>query len=323
MSLTVVFFGSPPEAVGSLSVLHAAGFEIVSVYTRPDRPTGRGNRLTPTPVKAWASERDLDVRTPDDLRSQDVRRHLADTRAHVFVVAAYGRILPRAVLDIPRLGVVNIHPSLLPKYRGPSPVQTAILDGAPETGVTIMKLDEGMDTGMILRSSGPIPLDGTERAGDLTDRLFSLGARMLPNVLIDLSEGRLTPVAQDDSAASVTRMVRRSDGELDWRLPARRLERMLRAYDPWPGVFTTWYARTLKILDASVAKDGQMGGPPGTVNRCVDGIAVATGDGALQLHRVQLAGRRATDAADFLNGHPEFLGAVLPSQASPGSTGSH
>ena len=317
MSLTVVFFGSPPEAVGSLSVLHASGFEIVSVYTRPDRPTGRGNRLTPTPVKAWGSERDLDVRTPDDLRSRDVLRHLSDTLADVFVVAAYGRILPRAVLDIPRLGVVNIHPSLLPKYRGPSPVQTAILDGVPDTGVTIMKLDEGMDTGMILRSSGPIPLDGTERAGDLTGRLFSLGARMLPNVLIDLSDGRLTLVPQDDSAASVTRMVRRADGELDWRLPARRLERMLRAYDPWPGVFTTWYARTLKILDASVAKDGQMRGPPGTVIRCGDGIAVTTGEGALKIHRVQLAGRRATDAADFLNGHPEFLGAVLPSQASP------
>ena len=313
MSLTIVFFGSPVEAVGSLSVLHASGFEIVSVYTRPDRPTGRGNRLTPTPVKTWASERSFDVRTPDDLRSRDVLRRLADTRAHVFVVAAYGRFLPRAVLDIPPLGVVNVHPSLLPKYRGPSPVQTAILDGVPETGVTIMKLDEGMDTGMILRSSGPIPLDGTERAGELTGRLFSLGARMLPNVLISLSDGRLTPAPQDDSAASVTKLVRRADGELDWRLPAQRLERMLRAYDPWPGVFTTWYARTLKILDASVAKDGHWQGPPGRVTRRGEGVAVATGEGALQLHRVQLAGRRATDAADFLNGHPEFLGAVLPS----------
>ncbi len=313
MSLTIVFFGSPVEAVGSLSVLHASGFEIVSVYTRPDRPTGRGNRLTPTPVKAWASERGLDVRTPDDLRSRDVRRQLADTRAHVFVVAAYGRFLPPAVLDIPPLGVVNIHPSLLPKYRGPSPVQTAILDGVPETGVTIMKLDEGMDTGMILRSSGPIPLDGTERAGELTNRLFSLGAGMLPNVLIDLSEGWLTPVPQDDSAASVTKLVRRADGELDWRLPARRLERMMRAYDPWPGVFTTWYARTLKILDASVANDGRRHGSPGTVTPYGDGVVVATGEGALQLHRVQLAGRRPTGAADFLNGHPEFLGAVLPS----------
>ncbi len=312
MSLTIVFFGSPPEAVESLSVLHAAGFKIVSVYTRPDRPTGRGNRLTPTAVKAWASERDLDVRTPDDLRSRDVLRHLSDNRADAFVVAAYGRILPRAVLDIPRLGVVNIHPSLLPKYRGPSPVQTAILDGVPETGVTIMKLDEGMDTGMTLRS-WPIPLDGTERMGQLTSRLFSLGARMLPHVLVDLAEGRLIPVPQDDSAASVTRMVRRADGELDWRKPARRLERMIRAYDPWPGVFTTWYTRTLKILDASVAEVGPRRGPPGTVTRHGDGIAVTTGEGELILHRVQLAGRRATDAADFVNGHPEFLGAVLPS----------
>ena len=313
MTLTIAFFGSPPEAVESLSVLKAGGFEIASVYTRPDRPAGRGNRLTPTAVKAWATERGLDVRTPADLRSRDAIRRLADTDADAFVVAAYGRILPSAVLDIPRFGVINIHPSLLPKYRGPAPVQTAILDGVPETGVTIMQLDEGMDTGMILRSSGAVPLDGTERTSELTARLFLLGARMLPGVLSDLSEGRLTPVPQDDSMASVTRLVRRGDGEVDWRRPARYVERMVRAYDPWPGVFTTWYARTLKILDASVVEDGPSQGPPGTVFLYGDGLAVATGEGALELHRVQLAGRRAADTPGFLNGHPEIVGAVLPS----------
>ena len=313
MPLTIVFFGSPPEAVESLSVLHAAGFQVVSVYTRPDRPAGRGNRMAPTAVKAWASERGLDVRTPDDLRSHGVLEHLADTRADVFVVAAYGRILPRSVLDVPRLGVVNIHPSLLPRYRGPSPVQTAILDGVPETGVTIMKLDEGMDTGMILRASGPVPLDGTERTGELMSRLFSLGVRMLPDVLIGLSEGQLTPVPQDDSRASVTKIVRRSDGAVDWRRPARHLERMMRAYDTWPGIFTTWYARTLKILEAAVAEGARGGGPPGTVFEYDGGMAVFTGEGALELRRVQLQGRRAIDASDFLNGHPEIVGAVLPS----------
>ena len=250
MPLTIVFFGSPPEAVESLSVLRTEEFEVVSVYTRPDRPAGRGNRMTPTAVKVWASERGLDIRTPDDLRSRDTLDHLASTHASIFVVAAYGRILPPAVLDIPRLGVVNIHPSLLPRYRGPSPVQTAILDGVSETGVTIMKLDEGMDTGMILRASGPVPLNGTERAGELMTRMFSLGAKMLPDVLLDLSSGQLTPVPQDDSLASVTKMVRRSNGAVDWRRPARHLERMMRAYEPWPGIFTTWHARTLKILDA-------------------------------------------------------------------------
>ncbi len=313
MALTIVFFGSPPEAVESLSVLKAAGSEIASVYTRPDRPAGRGSRLTPTAVKAWAMERDLDVRTPGDLRSRDVLRRLADTGADAFVVAAYGRILPSAALDIPRLGVINIHPSLLPKYRGPSPVQTAILDGVPETGVTIMQLDEGMDTGMILRSSGPVRLDGTERMGELMARLFSLGARMLPDVLIDLAEGRLTPVPQDDSMASVTRLIKRGDGEVDWRRPARYVERMVRAYDPWPGVFTTWYSRTLKILDTSVREGVPATRSPGTVFRSGGGLAVATGDGALELRRVQLAGRRAADAADFLNGRPEIVGAVLPS----------
>ena len=313
MALTIVFFGSPPEAVESLAVLQAAGIDIASVYTRPDRPAGRGNRMTPTAVKVWASERGLDVRTPDDLRSRDTLDHLASTHASIFVVAAYGRILPPAVLDIPRLGVVNIHPSLLPRYRGPSPVQTAILDGVPETGVTIMKLDEGMDTGMILRASGPVPLDGTERTGELMTRLFSIGAKMLTDVLLDLSNGQLTPVQQDDSLASVTKMVRRGDGAVDWRRPARHLERMMRAYDPWPGIFTTWHARTLKILDAAVAEGERGEGPPGTVFQKDSRLAVSTGEGALELLRVQLQGRRGVDAPDFLRGHPEVVGAVLPS----------
>ena len=313
MPLTIVFFGSPPEAVESLSVLLTEGFEVVSVYTRPDRPAGRGNRMAPTAVKAWASERDLDVRTPDDLRSRDVLNHLTGTRADAFVVAAYGRILPSSLLEIPRLGVVNIHPSLLPRYRGPSPVQTAILDGVPETGVTIMKLDEGMDTGMILRASGPVPLNGTERTGELMTRLFSLGAKILPDVLVSLSNGQLTPVSQDDSLASVTRMVRRRDGAVDWRRPARHLERMMRAYDPWPGIFTTWRARTLKILDAAVAEGEPGEGPPGTVFQYGGRLAISTGEGALELLRVQLQGRRAVDARDFLHGHPGIVGGVLPS----------
>lgn len=313
MPLTIVFFGSPPEAVESLSVLLTEGFEVVSVYTRPDRPAGRGNRMAPTAVKNWALERDLDIRTPDDLRSRDTLDHLASTHASIFVVAAYGRILPPAVLDIPRLGVVNIHPSLLPRYRGPSPVQTAILDGVSETGVTIMKLDEGMDTGMILRASGPEPLDGTERTGELMTRLFSLGAKMLPDVLVSLSNGQLTPVPQDDSLASVTRMVRRRDGAVDWRRPARHLERMMRAYDPWPGIFTTWHARTLKVLDTAVAEGERGEGPPGTVFQKDGRLAVSTGEGALELLRVQLQGRRGVDAPDFLRGHPEVVGAVLPS----------
>ena len=321
VSLKIVFFGSPPEAVESLSVLYDAGFEIASVYTRPDRPAGRGNRVTPTPVKAWALERGLDVRTPEDLRSGDVLQHLAKTRSDAFVVAAYGRILPPAVLDVPTLGVVNIHPSLLPKYRGPSPVQNAILDGVQETGVTIMKLDEGMDTGMILRASGPVPLDGTERAGELTSRLFSIGAELLPDVLIDYSEGLLAPAPQDDSAASVTRMVRRADGELDWRRPAQRLERMMRAYDPWPGIFTTWRSSTLKILEV-VCNGGRKWADAGIRARYFvtgTGMAVATGDGALDLHRVQLQGRRGVGARDFLEWPPRGRGGspalVVRSQA--------
>ena len=278
MPLTIVFFGSPPEAVESLSVLLTEEFEVVSVYTRPDRPAGRGNRMTPTAVKVWASERGLDIRTPDDLRSRDTLDHLTDARADAFVVAAYGRILPPAVLDIPRLGVVNIHPSLLPRYRGPSPVQTAILDGVSETGVTIMKLDEGMDTGMILRASGPEPLDGTERTGELMTRLFSLGAKMLPDVLVSLSNGQLTPVytrrlasERDENGAAP------GNGAVDWRRPARHLERMMRAYEPWPGIFTTWHA--------AHAEDIGRGGGGRRTGRRASGHGISIWRQARGLHR--------------------------------------
>ncbi len=252
------------------------------------------------------------MRTPKTLRQERTLEELYEFGADLFVVVAYGRILPTEALQLPRLGAVNVHPSLLPEYRGPSPVQTAILDGAARTGVTIMALDAGMDTGPILRQSDRVPLLGTERTGALMDRLFSMGAAMLPGVLDDMDSGRLTPVPQDDSRASVTSQVRRSDGEADWSSPAELLERMIRAYDPWPGVFTRWKGRRLKILDAAVEGPASAG-PPGKTLLDAGRLFVATGRGALELRRVQMEGRRPMSAIDLPRGHPDFTGSVLPS----------
>jgi methionyl-tRNA formyltransferase len=320
--MRIIFFGSPNEAADSLKSLIDAGQDVVAVYSQPDRRAGRGRIKSPTPVKAFAVENGLPVFTPRSLRNNEEElSRLTAANADVFVVVAYGRILPPEVLQIPAMGAVNIHPSLLPKHRGPSPVVTAILEGAEETGVTVMLLDEGMDTGPILAQSAPIPLDGSERGEELQGALFKEGAVMLPAVLEGLQDGLITPTAQDDSLATVTRLLERSDGEIDWALPAIRIDRMVRAYDPWPGTFTSWDGRGIKILDVAVVEEpiagasevggvGDVGDPGGT--SVLDGrLIVATGSGAIEIKRLQLEGRQATAAADFLRGQPEFDGATL------------
>ncbi len=317
--MRIIFFGSPTEAADSLKSLIDAGQDIVAVYSQPDRRAGRGRIKSPTPVKEFAEAGGLPVFTPKSLRNNEEElSRLAAANADVFVVVAYGRILPPEVLQIPPMGVVNVHPSLLPKHRGPSPVVTAVLDGASETGVTVMLLDEGMDTGPILAQSAPVPLDGSERAEELQAALFKEGATMLPGVLEGLQDGSITPIAQDDSMATVTRLLERSDGEIDWALPAVRIDRMVRAYDPWPGTFTSWDGRGIKILDVAVLDESIAGasgvtGAGGTgVTSVLEGrLIVATGSGAIEIKRLQLEGRQATAAADFLRGQPEFDGATL------------
>ncbi len=309
--MRLVFFGSPADAVPALHRLRAAGHEVLAAYTRPDRPVGRSGEPAPTPIKVAAQELDIPVRTPRSLRNDSDQRELSAFEADAFVVVAYGRLLPGPVLAMPRHGVVNIHPSLLPEYRGPSPVASAIKDGCVQTGVSLILLDEGMDTGPILAQSDPIALSGGETGGELTRRLFEIGADMLPDVLDGLATGVMTPQPQDDAAASVTKLLERADGELDWTRPADELERLLRAYDPWPGTHTRWRGKTLKVLAARVA--AQTAGTPGAVSAEDGHILVATGDGAIELTRLQLEGKRASDAADFLNGNPGIAGSALPS----------
>ncbi len=263
--MRLVFLGTPDYAVPVLDVMLAGGHHVVRVYTRPDRPSGRGRHMTPPPVKLYAEERGLPVFQPSSLSRREAVDELEALAPDAIVVAAYGRILPLSVLGIPSRGALNIHPSLLPRYRGPSPVATAILDGRSKVGVTLMLMDEGMDTGDIVaqRETDALPV---ETAGELTIRLFSLGAELLRDTLPGWLAGSVLPVPQDDAKATVTRLMVKEDGEMDWSLSAVQLERRVRAFDPWPGCYTLWDGKQVKVLKAVALDDeAAQGEKPGRV----------------------------------------------------------
>jgi methionyl-tRNA formyltransferase len=302
MPLRVVFLGSPAFAVLPLERLVAdPRCQVVGVVTQPDRPAGRGMTPVATPVKQAALRLGLPVLTPETLRDPVAVAALAELRPDVGVVAAYGEILRRDVLAIPPLGYVNIHPSLLPLYRGPSPVAGAILNGDAETGVTIMLLESKMDAGPILVQR-IVPLPPDARTGPLTHELFEIGAAMLVETLDAYVAGAITPQPQDHTRATFTKLLSREDGIIDWSQPAVRIERMTRAYDPWPGATTTWRGAPIKIVAARVIADWRGDTPPGALLDTADGPAVATGEGLLVLMTVQPAGKRPLSAADWRRG---------------------
>ena len=306
--MRVLFLGTPSFAVKPLRRLVEAGHEIVSVVTQPDRPVGRSRTPQPPPVKQAALELGLPVFQPETLRDEAAIQHLRALQPDVGVVAAYGEILRRAVLDIPPLGYLNIHPSLLSLYRGPSPVAAAILAGDEMTGVSVILLERAMDAGPILAQTA-LPLDPLGRTGHLTEQLFALGADMLVGVLPLYAAGELVPAPQDHSRATITKMLSREDGRLDWTQPAIHLERAVRAYDPWPGTWTTWQGQPLKILKASV-REHLPEGEPGTILDAPR-LRVATGKDALQLDEVQPAGKRAMSGDDWRRGQRNVVGARL------------
>ncbi len=309
--MRIVFMGTPDFAVPVLSALVDAGHDLAAVYTQPDRPLGRGRRTRPTPVKAYAVERGLEVLQPESLRQDvDARRRLSDLAPDVVVVAAYGLILPDEVLEVPRLGCLNVHPSLLPKYRGPSPVASAILAGDEVTGVTVMEVTQQVDAGPVV-ARRRLRIRAGETAGELTGRLFHLGGCLMVAVLPAWASGEIEASPQVDAEATMTRLLARDDGEIDWTAPAERIMRQVRAYDPWPGSFTRWDGRRLKVLEARASRANHAE-PAGTVVSGPDGsLGVATGDGVLRLGRVQMEGRRAVDAAAFARAQSEFVGARL------------
>ena len=313
--MRLLFMGTPHYVVPVLQAVAAApDVQVVAVYTPPDKPRGRGRQMEMPPVKVFALERGLPVNQPPSLRPERVQQELAGFQPDVIVVAAYGKLLPPPVLSTPPHGCLNLHPSLLPRYRGASPVATAILNGADTTGVTLMLLDEGMDTGPVI-SQREYALAGRETAGPLTEALFQLGAEVLLDCLPSWITGRLAARRQDEAQATVTRKLQRSDGNADWLLPATALERQSRAYNPWPGLFTHWQGQVLKLLEVvplPVAASTHAG--PGQVLQLTAGetaVGVSTGEGVLGLITIQLEGRRPQSAGDFLRGYPNFLGAQL------------
>lgn len=311
LPLRVIFMGTPAFAVPALDALLDANCDIIGVYTQPDRRSGRGRRLTAPPVKQAAIERGLPVFQPLSLRhDEEARRHIASLAPDVIVVVAYGLFLPTDTLAVPPLGALNIHPSLLPRHRGPSPVATAILEGDKSTGVTIMQLDEGMDSGPII-AQRRTPIGEEETAENLTVRLFDMGATLLADTVPLWRSGELTAIPQSEADATITRLLSREDGAIDWAQPAEQIERQIRAYHPWPGSFTHWNGKQLKVLEASFALGTVEGAVPGTVCELPEGISVATGMASLLLHRVQIEGRQATDTTDFVRGYRDFVGSLL------------
>jgi methionyl-tRNA formyltransferase len=332
----VLFMGSPDFALPSLSTLversapeyglAPGGLEIIGVVTRPDKPVGRGRHLTGVPVKQYALEHGIAVYQPGSLRRSESQDLLSRLAPELIVVAAFGQILPLEVLRLPPNGCLNVHASLLPRHRGASPITSAILAGDRETGVTIMLMDEGLDTGPIL-SRATIRIGEDDTAGTLFERLGDLGARTLLDVVPRWLAGKIVPEPQDPGAATLTRVLSKEDGLVDWTAPAALIERAVRAYNPWPGAYTTWNGQVVKILKAHMLEDSreERGNDeterpePG---RCIQlppvgsgdrgaRLACASGQGTLVLDVIQLAGKRALPADDVLRGHTDLATALL------------
>ena len=300
--LRIVFMGTPEFAIPTLKALVAKGARVAAVFTQPDRPKGRGKTLTPPPIKRLAGELKIPVFQPEKLREPAAVEQLKELSPDLIVVVAYGQILPQSVLDIPRLGCINVHASLLPRYRGAAPINKAIMDGAEETGITTMYMDAGLDTGdMLVKKAVAIGFE--ETAGKLHDRLAVLGGEVMAETLERLCRGELQPLAQDDSLSSYAPMLKKEDGRIDWTRSAVELHNQVRGLDPWPGAFCHLGGPLLKIF-GTFPEQGK-GGKPGRVVSAVDeGLRIACGEGVLLIRELQLAGKKRLSAAEFLKGHP-------------------
>jgi len=312
--MDLIFMGTPSFAVPVLQALLASDYRVVAVCTQPDRRSGRKRELLLSPVKAVAVSNRISLVQPKTLRSPEAVEELARFHPDLIVVAAYGLILPPTVLSLPRSGCLNVHPSLLPRHRGPSPVANAILCGDEFSGVSIMLMDEGMDSGAVLARQ-EVPISPEDTAGSLTAKLAQLGAALLVDTLPRWLEGRIEPQPQDESQASYSRRLTSEDSELDWHLPAVELWRKVRAYSPWPGCYTRWQGRRLKVHQAVPVsrgvKQGEIGEVVSVSQRTAPGVGVVTLEGVLELRRIQLEGKQEMPVAEFVRGQRSFVGSVL------------
>ena len=306
----VVFMGTPEFAIPSLEALHAH-HQVVLVVTQPDRTRGRGRKLTLSPVKEWALRHDLPVWQPATLHTAEAVQRLREPHADVYVTAAIGLLVPPDVLTLPPHGCLNVHASLLPRWRGAAPVSAAILHGDTETGDTLMLMDECLDTGPVLAQARCLIQPG-DTAEKLTRTLARLGADLLAETLPHWLSGTIAPQPQPQEGATIADRLTKEDGRIDWSQPAEAIERMTRAYDPWPGTFTLFQGQRLRVLGVRVLPDWSGPEPPGTVLSLPDGcVGVATGRGALALEELQLAGKRALASGPFCCGCSDFVGARL------------
>lgn len=305
----LVFMGTPRFGQMILEAL-LGEYEIVAVVTQPDRRAGRGRKTVISPVKDLAQEHSLPVLQPQSLRRGEVGRQLRDIAPTMIVVAAFGQILPPSLLALPKHGSVNVHASLLPRHRGAAPIPAAILAGDKQTGVTIMLMDEGLDTGPIL-SQAEVDITPEDTTASLTEKLGQLGGQLLLDTLPRWMAGDVAPIKQDESQATYARLLRRHDGRIDWMEPAERIARRCRALYPWPGAFTFWNGKRLKLLGACPLSVNLPAETPGKVVQFDSRIAVVAGEGLLVLAKLQLAGKRSLSAEEFARGQRGFVGALL------------
>ena len=298
----LVFMGTPAFAVPILKALLRSEDQVVAVVTQPDKPAGRGKKLTPPPVKVLAQQHGLPVFQPEKIRDPAFYQVLKELKPDAIVVAAYGKILPKEVLEIPRYGCLNVHASLLPKFRGAAPINWAIISGERESGVTIMLMDEGMDTGDILLQEA-VPIGPEETAGELHDCLAELGARLIVEAIRGLKEGNLLPRKQPEEGVSYAPMLRKEDGLLDFSRPAKELANLIRGLDPWPSAYTYFRQKLIKFFRPEVIPQETSAAPGEIVALEEDGLVIATGEGLLKIKEVQPAGKKRMSAAEFIRGY--------------------
>lgn len=312
--MRVVFMGTPDFAVPTLeSLIDAPDFDVVAVITQPDRPAGRGKQLRPSPVKTRAQAHHLPIFQPEKLRGKAVMEQLRSYEPDFHIVAAYGQILRQAVLDLPTYGSINVHASLLPRWRGAAPIQAAILHGDHETGITIMQMDTGLDTGPMLKKQA-LPIAPDETGQSLHDKLAALGGPLLLDTLRGIIKGEIEATPQAGADATYAPRIDKSDGCLDWQENAIAIERRIRAFFPWPGTFSYWEGQMLKIVAGQALPNLQLA--PGKVafNQQGHALVIGCGEGAFAPNSVQMAGRKAMSAKDFVNGFAEIEGAVLKNE---------
>ncbi|CAI0798639.1 methionyl-tRNA formyltransferase [Serratia sp. JSRIV001] len=305
-SLRIIFAGTPDFAARHLDALLSSGHQVVGVFTQPDRPAGRGNKLTPSPVKVLAEQHQIPVFQPKSLRPQENQHLVADLNADVMVVVAYGLILPKAVLDMPRLGCINVHGSLLPRWRGAAPIQRALWAGDSETGVTIMQMDVGLDTGDMMHKIA-CSIEATDTSASLYNKLAELGPQGLLITLQQLAAGTVQREVQDEALVTYAEKLSKEEARLDWSLSAEQLERCIRAFNPWPISYFTIDDQPVKVWQATVLAETANAEPGTIVHADKHGIQVATAQGILNLTQLQPAGKKPMSAQDLLNSRREWF----------------